>query len=70
MLMDEEGLTETRNKRIHIGHPINFDEKVFMEQIEALKTFVEGEPDIEEIKKKIAEIVPTYKAADDDRKEK
>jgi len=26
---------------------------------------VDGEPDIEEIKKKIAEIVPTYKAADD-----
>ena len=62
MLMDEEGLTETRNKRIHIGHPINFDENEFLQQIEDLKTFVEGEPDIEEIKKKIAEIVPTYKA--------
>lgn len=70
MLMDEEGLTETRNKRIHIGHPINFDEKTFMSQIEDLKTFVEGEPDIEEVKKKIAEIVPTYKAAEDDRKAK
>ena len=40
-LMDEEGLTETRNKRIHIGHPINFDEKTFMSQIEELKTFVD-----------------------------
>ena len=66
MLMDEEGLTETRNKRIHIGHPINFDENTFMSQIEDLKTFVEGEPDIEAIKKKIAEIVPTYKAAEDE----
>ena len=36
-----------------------------MSQIEELKTFVEGEPDIEEVKKKIAEIVPTYKAAGD-----
>lgn len=64
MLMDEEGLKDTENKRIHIGHPINFDEKTFMEQIDELKGFVEGEPDTEAVKKKIEEIVPTYKPND------
>ena len=60
MLMDEEGLKETQNKRIHIGHPINFDEKTFLEDIEELKTYVEGEPDVDAVKARIAKIVPTY----------
>ena len=61
MLMDEEGLKDTENARIHIGHPIDFNEETFLKEIDELKTFVEGEPDIEVIKKKISEIVPTYK---------
>jgi len=61
MLMDEEGLKETKNKRIHIGHPIDFDEETFLKEIDELKTFVEGEPDVEDVKKKISKIVTTYK---------
>ena len=60
MLMNEEELKQTDNKRIHIGKPINFDENEFMEQLGELKKFVEGEPDSVQIRSKIAEIVPTY----------
>ena len=67
MLMDEEGLEDTDNKRIHIGHPINFDEKTFLTQIEDVKAFVESEPDIESVKKKIAELVPTYSYGKEDK---
>ena len=60
MLMNEEELKQTDNKRIHIGKPINFDENEFMEQLGELKKFVEGEPDSVQVRSKIAEIVPTY----------
>lgn len=36
-LMDEEGLTETENKLIHIGKPLKFDEKKFFEDLVVLK---------------------------------
>lgn len=58
MLMDEEGLQDTENKLIHIGKPIEFDEKKFMEQLEALKEYVVQEP--EDIRSRVKEIVPTY----------
>ena len=29
--MDEEGLQDTANNRIHIGKPIDFDEKEFLD---------------------------------------
>lgn len=58
MLMDEEGLQDTENKLIHIGKPIEFDEKKFMEQLEALREYVVQEPD--DIRSRVKEIVPTY----------
>lgn len=58
MLMDEEGLQDTENKLIHIGKPMEFDEKKFMEQLEALKEYVVQEPD--DIRSRVKEIVPTY----------
>lgn len=58
MLMDEEGLQDTENKLIHIGKPIEFDEKKFMEQLEALKEYVVQEPD--DIRSRVKELVPTY----------
>ena len=58
MLMDEEGLQDTENKLIHIGKPMEFDEKKFMEQLEALKEYVIQEPD--DIRSRVKEIVPTY----------
>ena len=63
MLMDEEGLQETANKLIHIGKPIEFDEKTFFGQLERLRAASEKEsPDI---RKLVQEIVPTYHPAEE-----
>lgn len=58
LLMAEEGLQETEHSLIHIGKPLSFDEKEFMNQIEELKKIVKMEP--EAIRKTIQEIVSTY----------
>lgn len=58
LLMDEEGLEDTENKLIHIGKPIEFDEDMFLQQLEDLKEVCVLEP--VEIRKIIKEIVPTY----------
>ena len=58
LLMDEEGLTDTANKLIHIGKPIKFDEDVFFSQLEELKEASKNESgNIRELVKKI---VPNY----------
>lgn len=62
MLMDEEGLTDTPNKLIHIGKPLVIDEDKFFSQLEELKKYVEDEPS--DIRLKVAEIVETYKPTD------
>lgn len=59
MLMDEEGLQETENKLIHIGHPIKIDYDNFLKQLDKLYEYVLTEPD--DIRDMISEIVPTYK---------
>jgi len=58
LLMDEEGLQDTENKLIHIGHPIKLDEEKFIKQIEDLSDYVQKEPD--DIKRYVKNIVPTY----------
>lgn len=58
MLMEEEGLQETKNRLIHIGKPIELDEEKFMKQLEDLKEYVVTEPD--DIRERVKEIVPTY----------
>lgn len=58
LLMDEEGLQDTANKLIHIGHPIKLDEEKFIRQIEDLSDYVQKEPD--DIKRYVKNIVPTY----------
>lgn len=63
LLMEEEGLHDTENKLIHIGRPIELDEEKFLAQLQELKEFVEKEPEPEELKKRISEIVPTYRYA-------
>ena len=58
LLMDEEGLTETKNKSIFIGKPINIDEDEFFTVLKELKEDTKNEAaDIRPIVKKI---VPTY----------
>lgn len=58
LLMDEEGLKETKNRQIHIGKPIEFDEMEFFKQLKALKDATQSESD--DVKEMIQEIVPTY----------
>lgn len=58
LLMSEEGLQETENKLIHIGKPIELDEKLFLKQLEELKKIANEDSD--KIREKIQEIVPTY----------
>ena len=56
--MDEEGLEETANKKIHIGKPIDFDENKFLNQLEELKVLCYDET--VDIRKAVQEMVSTY----------
>lgn len=58
MLMDEEGMQETANQRIHIGKPIEFDEEKFLNQLGEIEEYVATEP--EDIREWVKRIVPTY----------
>ncbi len=58
-LMDEEGLEKTANNRIHIGKPIEMDEKRFARQLLELKAACESDsPDIASY---VSSIVPAYR---------
>lgn len=58
LLMEEEGLTQTKNKLIYIGKPIELDQEKFKSDLIALKKAAESNsPDI---KKLVSELVPTY----------
>ena len=54
----EEGLQETENKLIHIGKPIEFDEEVFLKELEELREI--ANEDSAKIRQKVQKIVPTY----------
>ena len=58
LLMDEEGLQSTDNKLIHLGKPIDFDEELFIHQLEELDEL--SRMDSPKIKEKVMEVVPTY----------
>ncbi len=58
LLMNEEGMKETANSLIHIGKPIEIDERQFFVQLKELKTAVEEERD--DIRELLQRIVPTY----------
>ena len=58
LLMAEEGMTETANKLIHIGKPIDIDESKFFVQLKALKEASKNESN--DIRPMIQEIVSTY----------
>ena len=57
--MAEEGLQTTANELIHIGKPIPFDSDEFIGQLGELMLASYGND--KEIKKKVSEIVTTYK---------
>ena len=58
LLMSEEGLRETGNKLIYIGKPMEFDEEMFLKQLEELKKIAND--DSRDVREKVREIVPTY----------
>lgn len=58
MLMDEEGLSSTPNKLIHIGKPLVVDEAKFYSQLEQIYCAAYNED--ADIKKLIAQVVMTY----------
>ena len=58
MLMEEEGLKDTENDLIHIGHPLSFNTDEFLQQLERLmKAAYSNKTDI---RKYIKEIVDTF----------
>lgn len=59
MLMKEEGLTETDNKLIYIGKPIELDGDALLESLERLRGLIYN--DNFDIRAAIHELVPTYK---------
>lgn len=61
LLMGEEGLQKTENLSVFIGEPIKFDNEAFFNQLKTLWAYVNENPEKDEIKLKVHEIVPTYK---------
>ena len=59
LLMDEEGLKNTRHNKIFIGNPIDVDENELNTMLDELKKASETD-DTKLIKKTIAKAVPTY----------
>lgn len=60
-LMEEEGLTKTRNELIHIGAPIDIDEKVFLKKLKELYDSLNIELNDGEVVKLVEDITPTFK---------
>ena len=58
LLMDEEGMTDTPNKLIHIGHPIDVDEVKFAHALRVLESAAQNETD--DMRLIVENIVPTY----------
>ena len=61
LLMDEEGLQTTANKRIFIGHPIEMDYEVFEGKLQELDRASKREVSQEEIRRLVKELVPEYR---------
>ena len=61
MLMEEEGLQDTANSKIHIGKPIEFDEETFFKELEFMKEeSSKEEMSDEQIRQWVKKMVPTY----------
>ena len=58
LLMREEGLKETANKMIYIGKPIEYDDKLFEQQLERLQEASVNES--QDIRALVQEIVSSY----------
>ena len=56
--MDEEGLQDTENQKIHIGKPIEIDEDAFLAKLDRL--IDKAEDNMADIRSDIKDICPTY----------
>lgn len=63
ILMNEEGLQETKHDKIHIAKPMNIDIKMIVSKLSKLQFLLENSNNEskKEIKEIIQEVVPTYK---------
>lgn len=59
LLMDEEGLQKTENGSIFIGHPLDFDEEVYFEQLHHLRSTIDDMHQ-DTIRQEVQKIVSTY----------
>ncbi len=59
LLMDEEGLRSTSNKKIFIGNQLKIDQLTFMEKLNTLRNAA-TENDAEETVALLAELIPTF----------
>lgn len=64
MLMEEEGMQDTANSKIHIGKPIEFDEDKFFADLEIMKEESKEEISDDEVRKWVKHLVPTYQLKD------
>ncbi len=58
LLMDEEGMTDTPNKLIHIGHPIPVDENRLYYALRVMEEAADSEAD--DMRLVVQSVVPTY----------
>ena len=65
LLMNEEGMTDTPNKLIHIGHPIQMDDEQFLKDLDELDR--ESRKDVGNIRDVIKRVVPTYHQPEADK---
>lgn len=62
LLMDEENMRQTKNKKIYIGSPININEQEFYENLNKLKIITNIGTNLE-IEQSLKKLVPTFKRA-------
>ncbi len=60
LLMSEEGMKKTKNEKIYIGKPIEFDQDILYNKLKLLYSSAQRN-DKKEIEKLLLEIVPTFK---------
>lgn len=60
LLMDEEGMQKTENKKIYIGHPININSEEFLNDLEKLRN-ISSNGSMSDIIEMLLQIVPTFK---------
>lgn len=60
LLMNEEGMKKTKNKKIYIGKPIKFNQEEFNEQLKKLYDYSQSNDKVM-VEKILKEMVPTFK---------